>query len=352
MINSRVILARRPTSLPVQSDFAFDSVPVPSPGPGQVLVRTLYVSIDPGMRGWLLDKPNYAAPVPVGAPMRSFGVGVVTESRSPAIATGDLVVGMTGWQEFAVLDATDVHRRIPPDTSSVSAHLGVLGITGLTAYVGMLEIGSPTPGDTVLVSTAAGAVGSVAGQLASISGARTVGLTGSEEKRRLCLDQFGFDAAINYRAESDLAAAIARECPTGVDVYFDSVGGLMLDAALGQLNVGARVPVCGTIGLPPGGAVDGPRPERTILVKRLRVQGFLATDHLARLDHIAARLADWLDSGRLTHLEEISPSLADAPSALVRQLAGDNLGRCLVRVAPDQPLPRTASARNRFEEAL
>jgi len=337
-LNHRVVLARRPTSLPVESDFALDAAPAPTPAAGQILVRTLYVSIDPGMRGWLLDAPNYSAPVPVGGPMRSFGIGEVAESHNPAYAVGDLIVGMTGWQEWVVLDPTDVQRRIPAGSGPLSAHLGVLGLTGLTAYVGMLEIGAPQPGETVLVSTAAGAVGSVAGQLAAIAGARTVGLTGSEEKRRLLLDRFGFDAAINYRSEPDLAAAIGRECPTGVDVYFDSVGGSMLDAALQHVNVGARVPVCGTIGLPPGAVADGPRPERTILVKRLRVQGFIATDHFDRFDEIAGRLTDWLDSGRLTHLEEIAPALADAPGALVRQLAGENLGRSLVRIAADQPL--------------
>ena len=337
-INHQVVLVRRPVSLPAESDFALTEAPVSAPGAGQILVRTLYVSIDPGMRGWLLDTPNYSAPVAVGAPMRSFGVGEVVESRSPNSAAGDVVVGMTGWQEWAALDVDDVHRRVPPGSGPVSAHLGVLGITGLTAYVGMLEIGAPTQGSTVLVSTAAGAVGSVAGQLAAIHGARVVGLTGSAEKCRLCLERFGFDAAIDYRAEPDLAAAIGRECPEGVDVYFDSVGGSTLDAALRHVNVAARVAVCGTIGLAPGAAAEGPRPERTILVKRLRVQGFLATDHLDRLDEIATRLAGWLDSGKLTHLEEVAPTLADAPGVLVRQLAGRNFGRSLVRVAADQPL--------------
>ena len=336
-VNHQVVVARRPTSLPVESDFAMAESAVPTPDAGQVLVRVLYVSIDPAMRGWLLETPNYMDPVPVGAPMRSFGVGEVAESRDPTLAPGDMVVGMTGWQEWAVLDAVDVHRRIPPGPRPISAHLGVLGLTGLTAYVGMLEIGAPTPGSTVLVSTAAGAVGSVAGQLASIHGARVVGLTGSADKRRLCLERFHFDAAIDYRAEPDLAAAIGRECPEGVDVYFDSVGGSMLDAALQHVNVGARVPVCGTISLKPGTVPEGPRLERTILVKRLRVQGFIATDHFDRFDEIATRLAGWLDSGQLAHLEDVAPTLADAPSALVRQLAGRNRGRSLVRVAVDQP---------------
>lgn len=333
-VNQQVVLARRPTSLPVESDFAVAEVPVPEPSAGQVLVRVRYVAVDPGMRGWLVETPNYSDPVPVGAPMRSFGVGEVVESRNPTLAPGDLVVGMTGWQEWALLDPADVHRRVPPGSGDVSAYLGVLGITGLTAYVGMVDIGAPAPGSTVLVSTAAGAVGSVAGQLAAIRGARVVGITGSEDKRRLCLEHFKFDAAIDYRAEPDLAAAIGRECGDGVDVYFDSVGGSTLDAALQHVNVGARIAVCGTISLPPGTVPEGPRPERTILVKRLRVQGFLATDHLDRLEEITTKLAGWLDSGRLVHLEDVSPTLADAPAALVRQLAGRNHGRSLVRVAP------------------
>lgn len=332
--NRQVVLRRRPDGLPSEDDFAVRTSPLPVPGAGEVLVRTVCVSVDPAMRGWLIDGPNYFPPVGLGDPMRSFGIGRVEQSRNPEYREGDLVVGMTGWQDWAALGAADIHRRIDPDLSPLSASLGVLGLTGLTAYVGMLEIGRPAAGETVLVSTAAGAVGSIAGQLAAAAGARVVGLTGSLEKQRLCTEYFGFAAAINYRSEPDLSAAIGRECPDGVDVYFDSVGGSVLDAALEHLTVGARVPVCGTIGIPPGTTPSGHRIERQIVVRRLLVQGFLATDHFDRLDVVAADLADRLAAGSLRHLEDISPRLEDAPAALVRQLAGQNLGRSIVQVEP------------------
>lgn len=331
--NLQIVLGRRPTARPAVRDFVVCEGDFPLAGPDEVLVRTILVSVDPAMRGWVLDAPNYLPPVPVGSPMRSFGIGQVVVSNLPGFGPGDLVVGMTGWQEWATLRRTEIQRRVDPGLAPVSTALGVLGVAGLTAHVGMLEIGRPTPGSTVLVTTAAGAVGSLAGQLASLKGARTVGLTGSDEKRRLCVEHFGFDTAINYRAEDDLAEAIRRACPDGVDVFFDSVGGATLDAALANLNVGARIAVCGTISLPPDGEADGPRIERRILVNRVFMQGFLATDHLHRIDGVVDELAGWLRAGRIRHLEEISPVLTDAPEALVRLLEGRNTGKSLVRVA-------------------
>ena len=197
----------------------------------------------------------------------------------------------------------------------------------------MLEIGRPSPGATVLVTSAAGAVGSIAGQLAALRGARVVGLTGSDDKREQCMDYFRFDSAINYRAESELAEAIRRECPRGVDVFFDSVGGATFDAALANLNAGARIAICGTMSLPPDGCATGPRIERQVLVNRLSIQGFLASDHFARFDEVTTEMAGWVNDGRLRYVEDFAPRLTDAPAALVRQLRGRNLGKSLVMVA-------------------
>ncbi|QSE86775.1 NADP-dependent oxidoreductase [Rhodococcus koreensis] len=331
--NLQIVLDRRPTTLPIEQDFVEREGEIPEAGPGQVLVRTLIVSIEPAMRGWILDAPNYLPPVPVGSPMRSFGVGEVVTSNLEGFRAGDLVVGFTGWQEWATMNEPEIQRRIDPDLAPISTSLGVLGVTGLTAYVGMIDIGRPGPGSTVLVTSAAGAVGSAAGQLAALRGARVVGLTGSGDKCRQCIEYFGFDAAINYREEDDLAEAIRRECPDGVDVFFDSVGGATFDAALENLNVGARVAICGTISLPPDGKAVGPRIERRILVKRISIQGFLATDHFDRFDQIIAEMSVWLRNRKVRHLEEMAPSLTDAPAALVRLLEGRNMGKSLVRVS-------------------
>jgi NADPH-dependent curcumin reductase CurA len=331
--NRQLVLRRRPEGLPQPSDFELREGDVPSPGDGEVLVKTLLLSIDPAMRGWVADTRNYSEPVAIDSVMRSFGVARVEASRNPDYATGDLVVGAPGWQEWAALGAGDLYWRVDPEGAPLSASLGVLGITGLTAYVGMLEIGRPQATETVVVSTAAGAVGSVAGQLAAIAGARVVGITGSEAKRRICIDEFGFDECLNYRAAPDLAAAIAAACPGGVDVYFDSVGGAMLDGVLEHVNVGARIAICGTISQLPGQVVTGPRVERRLLVQRALMQGFLATDHFHRADEITAKLAEWLHAGRLRHREHVYDALPSAPDALADVLAGRNLGKAVVRVA-------------------
>lgn len=337
--NRQIVLRRRPTGLPTVDDYEIRDGEPPRPEEGEILVRTLLLSIDPAMRGWVLQGRNYVQPVPVGAVMRSFGAGQVVESRSPRYQPGDIVAGLTGWQEWAVLTEQDVQRKVDPSLAPISTSLGVLGITGLTAYVGMVEIAQPGAGQTAVVSTAAGAVGSVAGQLAKIHGARTVGLTGSDEKVRLCLEEFGFDACINYRTSTDLAADLAKACPEGIDIYFDSVGGSMLDAVLEHINVGARIPICGTISQPSDAVPTGPRFERRLLVQRATMQGFLVTDHFARSTEIAAVLAGWIRDGRLRYREEIAPRLEDAPAALTTVLSGANMGKMLVHVAEPDGAP-------------
>jgi len=331
--NRQIILSSRPEGLPTEQNYSMAQAPVPVPGEGQVLARTLLISIDPAMRGWVIEAPNYAPPVRVGDVMRSFGVAEVLESRVETVKAGDIVAGMTGWQEYCILTDETIQRRIDPTIAPISTALGVLGVTGLTAYVGMIEIGRPTPGATAVVSTAAGSVGSAAGQLAALRGARTVGLTGSDEKVRMCLDEFGFDACINYKSSADLSADLAVACPDGIDIFLDSVGGEMLDAVLERINIGARVAICGTISMLGNDIPLGRRIERRLLVQRALMQGYLASDHYDRADEIAREMAQWVKSGQLRYREEVASRLEDAPAALTRMLQGGNLGKTIVRVA-------------------
>ncbi|SFH11320.1 NADP-dependent oxidoreductase [Streptomyces mirabilis] len=339
--NARIILRRRPDGLPSADDFALEQAPVPVPRDGEVLVRTLLVSIDPAMRHWVTGGANYVEPVALGSTMRSFGVGEVVKSRIPGYIPGDIVVGMTGWQEWATLSAAEVHGSVDPKLAPLSTSLGVLGVNGMTAYVGMLDIGRPKAGETVLVSIAAGSVGSAAGQLAALSGARVVGLAGSAEKSRLCVEEFGFDACIDYKSVADLGAALDEHCSDGIDVFFDSVGGQTLDAVLERINIGARIAICGTISLPAGEVAHGPRIERTLLVKRALMQGFLLTDHLDYRTMMINELATYVRDGKLRYREDVAHTLTDAPKALERLLAGKNTGKSIVRVGE---LPEEVSA--------
>lgn len=330
-MNHQVKLRARPVGRVRPSDFELVEAAVPEPGANEVLLRVLWLSLDPAMRGWVALGKNYAEPVPLGGVMRGFTVSEILRSNHPDYARGDLVVGMQGWQEYAVSDGSDIHRKIDPALGPAPAFLGALGHTGMTAYVGMLDVGQPRAGETVVVSTAAGAVGSVAGQVAKIAGCRVVGITGSDTKVKICLDEFGYDQCINYRAAHDLDGALRAACPDGIDVYFDNVGGATLDTVLDQINVGARIVVCGTIGMD---APTGPRVERKLLVARARMQGVLVLDHMHRFDEGIRQLAAWMREGRLRHREEVVDGLGRAPAALVAMLEGRNLGKQLVRVAP------------------
>lgn len=335
--NSQILLKSRPLGGVTADLFELAESPLPSPGPGQLLIRVLYLSVDPAMRGWIAEAANYSTPVPLGSPMRSFTLGEVVESNHPDYAPGDLVYGRQGWQEWAVSDGSDIDRKVDPAQGPVTAALHVLGLNGITAWFGLLEAGEPKAGETVVVSTAAGAVGSVVGQIARIKGCRAVGITGSAAKVRQCVDEFGYDAALDYKAESDLAAALGAACPNGVDVYFDNTGGPISDAVMVHLNVGARIVVCGTMGIPDVGPGEpppqGPRPNRALLVARARIQGFLVLDHMHRADEAVAELSSWLREGRLHYAEDIVEGLENAPAALVHLLAGENRGKMLVRVA-------------------
>lgn len=329
--NRQVLLASRPDGIPQAANFRLAEAPVPEPGPGQVLVHNQWLSVEPAMRGWVSAVANYSEPVAIGAVMRAFAAGHVVASRDPAWAVGTPVTGLFGWQDFAVVDGSAL-RRVEEADLPLSTALGVMGINGVTAHYGLLQIGQPKAGETVVVSTAAGAVGSAVGQIAKLKGCRTVGITGGETKRRLCLERFGFDAAVDYKAPNFIDA-LAEACGSGVDIYFDNTAGAISDAVMAQLKVGARVIVCGTASVPSWSpAPQGPRVERHMLVKRARMQGFVIFDHPEHHGPARADLAVWLRAGQLQYIEEVLDGIEHAPDAIAGLYRGDNLGKRLIRL--------------------
>src|SRR5579864_702604 len=329
--NRRVVLKRRPVRMPAAEDFALIEGPVPEPGDGEVLTRALWLSLDPYMRGRMSERKSYAPSVPLGGVMVARTVSRVIESRAPGFAPGDIVLGPGGWQDYAALPAATL-RKLDPAAGPVSTALGVLGMPGMTAYVGLLDIGRPRAGETVVVSAASGAVGSVAGQIARIKGCRVVGVAGGEAKCRYVVEELGFDACADHRA-SGLGDALARACPTGVDVYFENVGGAVQQAVWPLLNDFARVSVCGLIAQyndtepPPG-------PNLTsVLTKRLTVRGFIVSDHGDRSDEFYRDASAWLREGRIKYREDVVEGLDRAPEAFIGLLQGRNFGKLLVRVA-------------------
>ena len=337
LINRQVRLKSRPAGIPQAENFELASAPVPDLGEGQVLVRNIYLSAEPAMRGWVSAVANYSEPVALGAVMRSLAVGRVEQSRHQDFKVGEFVTGMFGWQDYTVLETQAIQRKLPANDVPISTALGVLGLNGLTAYFGLLEAGAPKSGETVLVSTAAGAVGSCVGQIARIMGCRSVGIAGGPEKVRLCLDEFGYDAAIDYKA-AELDAALAAACPAGIDVYFDNTAGAISDAVMQRLNVGARVVICGTASIaswdPPP---QGPRVERHLLVKRARMQGILIFDFASRFPAGLALLTEWVRAGRIRYREDILEGIEEAPGSIAGLYRGENLGKRLIRIAPEKP---------------
>ncbi|MCW5747481.1 MAG: NADP-dependent oxidoreductase [Alphaproteobacteria bacterium] len=327
--NRRVVLAARPVGIPQAAHFALDTAPVPDPADGQILVRNRYLSVDPAMRGWVNAAANYAPPVPVGDVMRAFAAGEVVASASDRFRVGDLVTGMFGWQRYAVVDEQSA-RAVADRDLPLSTSLGILGLNGVTAYWGLLGVGMPKAGDTVVVSTAAGAVGSAVGQIARLKGCRTVGIAGGADKVRQCRDDFAFDVAIDYKA-GDVGAALDAACPRGVDVYFDNTSGPISDAVLARLALRARVVVCGTASVASWDPwPTGPRIERHLLVKRARVEGFLLFDWMARYDEAVRDLAGWVRSGQLRYREHILQGFAAAPDAIAMLYRGENSGKLLI----------------------
>ena len=338
-LNRRVLLASRPRGLPGAEHLVLDTQPVPSPAQGEVLLRTLYLSLDPYMRNLMDDVgPGYAPPVAVGAPMVGGTVSRVVASRHTGFAVGELVLANAGWQDFALSDGSDLLAL--GDIERPSLALGGLGMTGFTAYVGLLDIGQPKPGETVVVGAATGAVGSVVGQIAKLHGARVVGIAGGPDKCRHAVEELGFDACVDRR-DPRMAQLLAQACPAGIDVYFENVGGEVTDAALPLLNNGARIPVCGFIShYNDGSANNGPdrRPQllATVLQKRIRMQGFIILDHYAtRYEAFRRDMQAWLAEGRIQLKEDMVDGLEQAPAALAGLLEGRNFGKLVVRVAAD-----------------
>jgi len=332
-LNRQVLLKSRPPAIPQAEHFEIVAAPMPEPGAGQFLVKNLYLSVDPAMRGWVSAVANYAKPVGLGEVMRSRTVGEVVVSRHPDYRAGEHVVGWLGWQDYAVSDGKGIIRRIEERDIPLSAALGVLGMNGVTAYFGLLEVGQPKAGETVVVSTAAGAVGSAVGQIAKLKGCRTVGIAGGAEKVRLCREDFGYDAAIDYKATADLDAALAAACPQGVDVYFDNTSGRISDAVLRHINKRARIVVCGTASLSSWDPwPSGPRVERHLLVKSARMEGFLVFDYENRTQEAVPQLAHWVREGKLRYREDILEGLDRAPDSIAGLYRGENLGKRLIKL--------------------
>jgi len=332
-MNRQVLLDSRPDGIPQASNFRIVATPVPVPGPGQVLVRNLWLSVEPAMRGWVGAVANYSEPVAIGAVMRSFAVGIVVLSNDPAWPVGTPVTGLFGWQDCVVVEGAAIQRRVDEVDLPLSTALGVMGINGVTAHYGLLELGQPKAGETVVVSTAAGSVGSCVGQIAKLRGCRTVGLAGGETKRRLCMERFGYDVALDYKAQN-FAEQLAQACATGVDVYYDNTAGPISDAVMPHLKVGARVVVCGTASVSSWSpAPQGPRVERHLLTKRARMLGFVIFDHPEHAPVARRDLARWLREGRLQYVEEVLDGIEHAPDAIAGLYRGENLGKRLIRLA-------------------
>jgi NADPH-dependent curcumin reductase CurA len=333
-MNRQVLLRRRPSGTPTVDDFEFADRPLPVVSDGMVLRRTIYLSLDPYMRTRMSAAASYAKSVEVGHLMVGHTVSEVVESKNPAFTAGDLVAGYDGWQEYGLSAGRDL-RTLDPSLAPISTAIGVLGMPGLTAYVGLLDIGKPKPKETVVVSAASGAVGSVVGQLARILGCRAVGIAGSKAKCAYVVQELGFDACVDHRGGS-LRAALEGACPEGIDVYFENVGGAVLSAVLPLLNNNARIPLCGLISEynATGGRYED-MSLRPLLFRRARLQGFIVSDHPERMPDFLRDCGRWLHEGRLKYREDVVEGLASAPEAFLRLFDGKNFGKLLVRVSPD-----------------
>lgn len=331
-MQKQIKLARRPVGTPSMEDFAFIEAPIGAPSAGEVLVRTVYISVDPYLRGRMQDVKSYIPPFQLNEVITSGVIGQVVESKSEHFSKGDVIIGNLGWQEYSIANEREI-RKIDPTLAPVSAHLSIIGMTGLTAYFGLLDIGQPKEGETVVVSGAAGAVGSAVGQIAKIKGARVVGIAGTEEKCRYLLNELGFDAVINYKKE-DVPSALEKACPNGIDVYFDNVGGSISDAVFPLLNKFARIPVCGAISSYNKVEADmGPRVQTALIKTSALMKGFTLGDYSDRFKEGGAALATWLNEGKLKYEETITEGFDHIIDAFLDLFIGANLGKQLVKVA-------------------
>jgi NADPH-dependent curcumin reductase CurA len=332
-VNRQWRLATRPAGMIEDANFKWAEEPAPSAGNGQILVRNLYLSLDPTQRGWLA-RDTYMPAVPIGDVVRSGGVGRVEESRDPEFAVGDLVQGLVGWQDYVVMPAKGPGKpqKVPPGMP-IPLAMSVLGLTGLTAYFGLLEVGQPKEGETVVVSGAAGATGSVVGQIARIKKCRAIGIAGGKAKCEWLLKEARFDAVIDYKSEN-VAARLRELCPKGIDVYFDNVGGDLLEAALANLAMRARVVICGAISTyNDSEARPGPKNYMNLLIKRARMEGFLTFDYLSKAPEAVMQLFAWVQAGEIANRVDVEEGLENAPRALRRLFTGDNVGKQLLKVA-------------------
>ena len=333
MLNRQVILINRPSGIAQAEDFEIVENSVPNISDGQFLVQNLFLSVEPAMRGWIADKNNYSAPVAIGAPMRAISVGKIVASKHDGFAVDDHVCGWFGWQDFCAATPDMVIRKITEHDLPLSLHLGILGINGITAYLAMTNIGRPKPGDMVVVSSAAGAVGSIAGQIANIMGAQTIGLTGNDGKVELCKRTYGYTAALNYKTD-DLGKALTRLCPNGVDVYYDNTAGTISDSVIKHIALNARIVICGTAAISSWDDwPSGPRIERHLLVKRAMMQGFVIFDYKDQYETSIARLAKWIRKGKLQYREDILQGMECAPDALAGLYRGENMGKRIIQIS-------------------
>jgi NADPH-dependent curcumin reductase len=329
-VNHQFRLARRPVGMVQRSDFEYTEAPVVEPGEGEVLVKILYISLDPAMRGWMNEGKSYIPPVGIGEVMRAGAVGRVIASRDPGIGVGDHVVGVLGVQEYAIAKAKGL-TRVDPRLVPLPVYLGTLGMPGMTAYFGLLDVGRPKSGETVVVSGAAGAVGQVVGQIAKIKGCRVVGIAGGPDKCDY-LRSIGFDAAIDYKHQ-DVKAALREHCPKGVDVYFDNVGGEILDAVLTQLAMHARIVICGAISQYNESKMKGPSNYMSLLVNRASMTGMVVFDYASRYAEAAREMAGWMATGQLKSREDIVEGLETFPDTLLKLFKGENTGKLVLKVA-------------------
>jgi NADPH-dependent curcumin reductase len=331
--NRQVWLRERPNGIPQAGDFGIRSADIPKIAEGQFLIRNEFLSADPAMRGWIADKTNYWPRIEVGDTMRAFSVGTVMESMHADYRVGDKVMGIFGWQDYAAVNPPQVMRKVRESDLPLSLSLGVLGLNGLTAYFGLLEVCQPKAGETIVISTAAGAVGSAAGQIAKLKGCKVVGVTGGPDKVALCLEEFGFDAAIDYKAVGNLDEALSRACPNGIDAYFDNTSGPIHDAVMRLINIHARIAICGTASYASWSPWnDGPRPERHLLVKRATMRGFLTTDFAARYEEAIEHLAGWIRTGQLKYREQVLDSIEAAPGSIAQLYSGQNNGKLIIKL--------------------
>jgi NADPH:quinone reductase len=332
-LNRQILFVKRPIGMPDESCFTLVTSPVPQPMARQLLVKTRFISVDPYMRGRMNERKSYVPPFPLNEVLIGGVVGEVVDSKSGIFAKGDVVVGNLGWQDYSIAGEKDV-RKINPQRGPVSTALGVLGMPGLTAYFGLLDIGQPKRGETVVVSGAGGAVGSIVGQIAKIYGCRVVGIAGSDKKTEYLLGTLGFDAAINYRTVPDLGKTLSEVCREGVDIYFDNVGGEISDAVLALIKVNARIPICGQISLYNEEQTPiGPRIQPQLLTRTATMRGFLVRNYSNRFDEGLGQLACWMKETKLKYAETFMEGLEHAPRAFLGLFAGENLGKQLVCVS-------------------